>query len=247
MTEGFDVKLSLLPGSVYLLTLAGNGEHRLNVTTLEAISRTIDEVEKDPNAVALVTTNEGKFFSNGLDVALCMKDPSRIEFILAAFHKLLKRLLLFPMPAIAAICGHAPGAGCIVALAHDYRFMSSNRGYIFLGEIDINQSLSPGMNAVVHAKIPGSAYYKAVLSGHRYNAESAVENGFVDAALPDAASTLEEALKMAKTLAARKFDRVTYRALKEEMFKNQMKELDKDIDLDRQFTKDVMAKVLSKL
>ncbi|CAM6105875.1 unnamed protein product [Calypogeia fissa] len=167
MTEGFDVKLSSLPGNVYLLTLAGNGEHRLNVTTLEAISSALDEVEKDPNAAALVTTNEGKYFSNGLDVALCMTDPSQAEFIIDAFHKLLKRMLLFPMPAIAAICGHAPGAGCMVALAHDYRFMSSDRSYMFLNEIDISVPLSPGTNAVIRAKIPGSAYYKAVLSGHR--------------------------------------------------------------------------------
>ncbi|CAM6105876.1 unnamed protein product [Calypogeia fissa] len=247
MTEGFDVKLSSLPGNVYLLTLAGNGEHRFNITTLEAIGRALDEVEKDPNAAALVTTNEGKFFSNGLDLALCMKDPSRFELVHVGFHYLLKRMLLFPLPTIAAVCGHAPAGGCMVALAHDYRFMSSDRGYMFLSEVDINMSLSPGMNAVIHAKIPGSAYYKAVLSGHRYNAKSAVENGFVDAALPDAASTLAEALKMAKALAARKFDRVTYRALKEEMFKNQVKELDKDIDIDPEYVKDLMAKVMSKL
>jgi enoyl-CoA hydratase/carnithine racemase len=226
MADKSDLKLTSLPGNVYLLTLAGKGEHRFNPTSIAAINRALDQVENDPNAAALVTTNEGKFFSNGLDLALFMKDPSQFDVTVNALHQLLKRLLLFPMPVIAAICGHAAAGGCMLALAQDYQYMSADRGYIFLSEIDIKLPLTPGMNALIHAKIPGKAFYKAVLSGHKFNGKSAVEHGFIEAALPDAASTLEAALKHAKALAARKFDRGTYKAMKMEMFKTLVKELD---------------------
>ncbi|KAL2621666.1 hypothetical protein R1flu_001871 [Riccia fluitans] len=223
-----DVKVAPLPedASVYVITLAGKGEHRYNEESLAAINRALDDVEKDANAAALVISNEGKFFSNGLDLAAVGDNPGRFQLIVADFHKLLKRLLLFPIPTVAAICGHAAAAGCMFALAMDYRVMSADRGYIFLSEIDIRIPLTAGMNAVIRSKIPGNNFYKAVLSAHKYSAKTAVGAGFVDAALPDPASTLKEALDRAKALAARNFDRLIYNALKGEMFKQVIKDLE---------------------
>lgn len=38
--------------------------------------------------------------------------------------------------------GHAVGASCVFALAHDYRLMSSERGYIFMNEVNAYIDLS---------------------------------------------------------------------------------------------------------
>ncbi|GLJ51466.1 hypothetical protein SUGI_1093840 [Cryptomeria japonica] len=55
-------------GNVYILTFVGDGEHRFNPTTFDAISEALKEVEESADAAALVTTNAGKYFYCGLDM-----------------------------------------------------------------------------------------------------------------------------------------------------------------------------------
>ena len=39
---------------------------------------------------------------------------------------------------ICMLCsGHATAGGCMIALAHDYRYMRSDRGFIFLNEVRV--------------------------------------------------------------------------------------------------------------
>ena len=52
---------------VFVLTL-GDGENRFNKDSLDALEACLDEVEAAPAPRALVTTADGKFWSNGLDL-----------------------------------------------------------------------------------------------------------------------------------------------------------------------------------
>lgn len=209
----------------FQLTLAGDGEHRLSPDSIAEFHHALDQVENDASAAALVTTNEGKFFSNGLDLEFLKHNPDKHTLLIVLFHKLLKRILCFPIPTIAAICGHATAGGCMIALAHDYRFMRSDRGFIFLNEVEIKLPLTPGMNALIKSKLPVHTYHEAVLSGYRYPGKGAVVAGVVNGAFPDIISTQEAALRKASDLASKNFDRSVYKALKEEMFKSEVQEL----------------------
>ena len=43
------------------------------------------------------------------------------------------------MDSICVLCsGHATAGGCMIALAHDYRYMQSDKGFIFLNEVLID-------------------------------------------------------------------------------------------------------------
>lgn len=55
-------------GRVYILTLSGEGDHRFNPYTIDTVAAALKEVQDSPDAGALVTTNEGRYFSNGLDL-----------------------------------------------------------------------------------------------------------------------------------------------------------------------------------
>jgi len=55
-------------GDVFVLHMCA-GENRFNRTFLDALVAALDEVEKSEGPAALVTTGEGKFDSNGLDLA----------------------------------------------------------------------------------------------------------------------------------------------------------------------------------
>ncbi|KAJ7534632.1 hypothetical protein O6H91_13G103700 [Diphasiastrum complanatum] len=198
-----EYRLQRREGGVYILTFGGDGEHRLNPDSVNAILTALDEVENDPSATALITTNEGKYYSNGLDLFYLRSNLDKHETFMMLFHKLLRRLLSFPMPTFAAICGHAAAGGCIVALAHDYRLLRSDRGFVFLNEVEIAIVPSGGVLSLIHSKLPNRTYQKALLSGHRYSGQAAVEAGLVDAALPDTSSTLQETIKRGRNVQSR--------------------------------------------
>lgn len=220
------VKLEFLPTNVYVLTLTGEGEHRFTPQSIPEILAALDEVEADPRACALVTTGEGKFYSNGLSLSLENRGSKENMQLIDLFHVLLKRMLTFPIPTVAAVNGHAVAGGCMLALAHDYRFMRADRGFMFLSEIDIKLPFSPGMNAVIRCKLPIMTYHKAMLSAFRYTGKTAVDAGMVHASPPDQQSTFQEALKLAKSLASRNFDRGVYQTIKKQMFKAEIQDLE---------------------
>lgn len=210
---------------VFQLVLGGDGEHRLNPDSIAELNKALDEVENDASASALLTTNEGKFFSNGLDLDYLKHNPDKHTLLIVLFHKLLQRILCFPIPTVAAVCGHATAGGCMMALAHDYRYMRSDRGFIFLNEVEIKLPLTPGMNAIIKSKLPVQTYHEAVLSAHRYVGKSAAVAGIINKALPDVVSTREAAFERASELATKNYDRSVYKALKDEMFKSEVQEL----------------------
>eukprot|EP00898_Chlorokybus_atmophyticus_P001008 jgi/Chlat1/1908/Chrsp149S02217 len=86
-------------GDVFVLTLTGDGEHRLNPTLIAAINGALEQVERSTGAAALVTTGEGKFFSNGLDLAWCQKQsPKQINEFMHSFMLLLARFMELGIP-----------------------------------------------------------------------------------------------------------------------------------------------------
>ncbi|XP_059664209.1 enoyl-CoA delta isomerase 2, peroxisomal-like [Cornus florida] len=169
----------------------------------------------------------GKFFSNGMDVDY-IKDCNKqvaTEY-LQMFQRLVSKLLTFCLPTIAVIRGHAVGAGFIFALAHDYRLMTSSRGYIFMNEIDLGMSLTPGNMAVLRSKLPLSTFQEATLTGKHYDGERAAAAGIVHATCPIGPKLLEEGINIAMEYKARNWKRQVYYALKMEMFKTTVTELE---------------------
>jgi enoyl-CoA hydratase/carnithine racemase len=59
----------------------------------------------------LITTGEGKKFSNGVDLGSVVE--TRPKKFLTLFHKMLIKLLKFPMPTIAALNGHCFAGGAV--------------------------------------------------------------------------------------------------------------------------------------
>ena len=116
-------------GEVFILTM-NDGENRWNTTFVREFSSALDEVEASTGPAALITTSATeKFFSNGLDLEWRTTEGEHRGGDRAAFGgefmALMSRLITFPLPTLAAVNGHAFGAGFISALCHDVRFMRS--------------------------------------------------------------------------------------------------------------------------
>ena len=89
-------------------------------------------------------------------------------------------MLALPIPTVAAVNGHAFGAGAMLAMAHDYRVMREDRGYFCFPEVDIHIPFTPGMNALIMAKLTARAAVDAMTTGRRYPGPEACQAGLVD-------------------------------------------------------------------
>jgi enoyl-CoA hydratase/carnithine racemase len=209
-------------GSVLVLHMR-SAENRFHPDFLDAFEGALDEAEAAPDPAALVTTGEGKFYSNGLDLAwMSEAGAGAAAANLARVLRLFGRVLVFPLPTVVAVNGHAFAGGGMLALAHDVRLMRADRGFFCLPEVDLRLPLHPGMTALVQARIPTSTAHEAVTSGRRYGGEEAARAGIVDAALAEG-ELLTRAVALAGERAGK--HRATLTALKRGLYANTLRAL----------------------
>jgi enoyl-CoA hydratase/carnithine racemase len=188
-------------GAVWTIRM-DNGENRFNRGSVDALHGYLDEIERQPEPLAVVTTGQGKFFSNGLDLDWMGQAGDDAGPMVADVQRLLGRLLVLPAVTVAAVNGHAFAAGAMFASAHDYVVMRDDRGYWCLPEVDLGLPLTEGMFAVLAAKLPHAVLHDAILTGRRYDAAAALAAGIVHHAVPEAA-VLSHALDLATAVAGK--------------------------------------------
>lgn len=162
-----------------------DGENRFNGPFVTALDDAVTSVELV--GAPLVLTGEGKFFSNGLDLVWLSEDADGGQSTFELLYTLLARLLVFPAPTVAAVNGHAFGAGAILAAACDHRFMRADRGFFCFPEVDLGMVMSAEFDAVLRARYPRRTHLDALVGGFRYGGPDAVAAGLVDVATAEAA------------------------------------------------------------
>jgi enoyl-CoA hydratase/carnithine racemase len=168
--------------SVFVLDL-GDSENLLHPDWIASVGAALDEVEKAGGPRALVTAATGKFYCNGLDLQWLSAHAGRHQGYIASVLELLARTLSLPVITVAAVQGHAFGAGAMLPLAHDFRVMRADRGYWCLPEVDLGLPFAPGMAALVQARLTPQAAHEAMLTGRRYGGTDAAAVGIADRAV----------------------------------------------------------------
>lgn len=183
-----------------------NGQNTQTLQFAKRMLQVLDEVldDKDISAAVIASTDE-KCWSAGIDLNWVMERigsnaKQDVKDFLYAMDAVFKKLLLYPIPAIAAINGHAFGNGTIMACACDFRFMRSDRGFFCFPEVDINVPFLPGMIAFVKKAIPNDYFNELALTGKRATAPELYERHVILKACRDSDETLREALAFARTM-----------------------------------------------
>jgi enoyl-CoA hydratase/carnithine racemase len=191
-------------GEVFVLDL-GDGENRFSPDRVAAVGAALDEVAAAEGPRALVTTASGRFYSNGLDLEWLAAHPDQRAGYVGSVQRLLARLLALPVVTVAAVPGHAFAAGAMLTLAHDFRVMRADRGFWCLPEVDIGLPFSPGMSALVQARLTPQTAHEAMVTGRRYGGTDALAAGLVDAAVAEDA-VRDTALELARGLTGKAGD-----------------------------------------
>jgi len=218
-----------LDENVAVVTM-NSGENRFNLSFLGEFLSVLDTIENDTDANALVVrSSHEKIFSNGIDLDWLIpfvqkNDMDTVKKFLYTQNELLKRLLLYPMPTIAAITGHAFAGGAIMCCAFDFRFMRSDRGFFCFPEVDLGIPFLPGMIALAEKAIPMYKFVEMKYSGKRLTAYECEEHHIVMKAC-HINDLMDEVLSFAKGLNKR---REVISAMKEGMYKDIVHAIDEE-------------------
>jgi Delta3-Delta2-enoyl-CoA isomerase len=208
----------VLDEEVAILTM-NNGENRFNPDFIREMGAALDAIVEHTDARALIVRSaHDKIFCNGIDLGwlqpLAEKDDREsIKEFCIALNALLRKMLLYPMPTIAAITGHAFAGGAIMCCCFDFRYMRSDRGFFCFPEVDLGIPFWPGMVAMVKKAMPQHILDELYYTGIRLTGKECEENRIVRKALP-IDTLMDDAVAFAKSLKKR---RAAYLAQKERM------------------------------
>lgn len=190
--------------TVGIITMNG-GENRQNPEYVGRMLAVFDEMEEDREiSSVIITSSDRKNWSLGIDVqwigqAMADRDQQAIRDFMYGMNRVYRRILLYPMPVIAAINGHAFGGGTILACACDFRFMKSDRGFFCFPEIDISIPFLPGMLAIVRKAIPEQKLEELILTGKRAVAAELEAHHIIVKTCEHEEALMRETITFAKT------------------------------------------------
>jgi len=125
------------------------------------------------------------FFSAGLDlITLFQYDEEQIREFWNLFLEATSLLAAFPKPVVAAISGHSPAGGCVLALCCDYRIMAEGNFVIGLNEIPVGLIVPESIFQLYAFWIGKRNAYQNLLEGKLLSPIEAKSLGLVDEIVP---------------------------------------------------------------
>ncbi|MCI4661059.1 MAG: enoyl-CoA hydratase-related protein [Neomegalonema sp.] len=189
-------------GGVGQITLnRPDARNALSRQLTEELSQAVTEFEEDPAIGAVVLTGSDSVFAAGADIKQ-IKDKTFAEvwqerFITASWEAIAR----MRKPSIAAVCGHAIGGGCELALMCDL-IIADDSARFSLPETGIG--IIPGAGGTQRlTRIVGKAIaMDMILTGRVLSAQEALALGLVSRVVENG-QPLAQALALAARIAAR--------------------------------------------
>lgn len=190
-------------GAVHLLTL--NRPHRLNAVSpglYRSLDRALRDLARDPDVRAVVVTGAGRAFCVGADLkAHGEREPDdafRRRYVFLA-QKVNLRLQRLPVPVVAAVNGHAIGAGLELALSTDLMVVAGE-AKLRLPEVALGTLFGGGVSYTLPARVGTTRARELLLLSRFVTGDEAAGMGLANRALP-ADQVLSGALDWARELA----------------------------------------------
>ncbi len=169
-------------GRIHELRLARPPVNAINPALCSALCQAIDAAV-DAGAEGLVLSGGPKVFSAGLDVPFLLTiqdDYQALHDAWNGFFDAARALAACPVPVAAAIAGHAPAGGCVLALCCDWRVMAEGPFTIGLNETQVGIAIPPGIMQLMQRTVGLRQAEAMLVPGMMVDSERALAIGLVD-------------------------------------------------------------------
>jgi Delta3-Delta2-enoyl-CoA isomerase len=176
----------------------------VNALVPELITGLLHSVEMAPREGkrALVLSGLPGMFSAGLDLRVLLKLERRaMEEVWRDFYALLNALASSPIPIAAAITGHAPAGGTVLALYCDWRVAAEGDFKIGLSEVQVGLPLPPVIFSALRRLTGARVAERLAVTGFLLSPDDAAALGLVDKVVP-AEQVVDSAIKWCQALLA---------------------------------------------
>lgn len=178
-------------GDILEIRLARAPVNALDPDLCRSLQNAIDEAVAQ-DAKALVLSGNSKVFSAGLDVPHLLSlgdDRSALLAGWGAFFDAIRAIAGSPVPVVAAITGHAPAGGCVLALCCDYRVMAKSddpaRPFrIGLNETQVGLVAPAGIQQLMERTVGKHRAGVLLATGDLVEADRALAIGLIDELVP---------------------------------------------------------------
>jgi enoyl-CoA hydratase len=171
----------------------------LNAALMAEVTQAVAAFEVDADIACMIVTGSEKAFAAGADIKE-MADKSYMDAFMGDFAVGWDALARARKPTVAAVAGFALGGGCELAMMCDVVIAADTAKF---GQPEIKLGVIPGIGGTQRlTRAVGKA--KAMdlcLTGRMMDAAEAERAGLVARVVP-AASLMDEALKVAETIAS---------------------------------------------
>ncbi|MFZ4862416.1 enoyl-CoA hydratase/isomerase family protein [Sphingobacterium sp. Mn56C] len=170
---------------IYHILLDRGKSNAMHSAVIDELIEALNYAESDPAIEGIVLSGKEAFFSSGLDlITLYQYDELQMRQFWQRFMQLVLQLASFPKPSVAAITGHSPAGGCVLALCCDYRVMAAGDFIIGLNEVPVGIIVPPGIFSLYSFWIGQALAYRSLLEGKLFKPEEALKIGLVDEITP---------------------------------------------------------------
>lgn len=166
---------------IAMVNMKRGNVNAINAAMIREYQQAFKGLEDDASVRAIILTGQRNFFSFGFDIPEFLEytEDEFTEFLIL-FTQFYTDIYVLPKPIIAALNGHTIAGGCMIALACDYRLMSSVKAKIALNEITFGASILAGSVEMLRACVGDRRAEKVLYTGNLYSPEEALELGLVD-------------------------------------------------------------------
>ena len=165
------------------LRLAHPPANALNPALVHALRLTIQAALVEGKRALILSGVEG-MFSAGLDVPALLKlDREAMSAFWKEFIDLLRLIAESPVPVVAAITGHSPAGGAVLAIFCDTRIAAEGPFKIGLNEVRVGLPVPPVIHAALARLVGMRQAERLCMHGLLISPEEALRVGLVDQVL----------------------------------------------------------------
>lgn len=169
-------------GGTLVLRMARGPVNALGPDMLKTFDDLMDDIAAAPPEQGLVLAGLEKSFCAGIDTkALAGFTPKEKAAALGRIDSIMAKLYSLPIPTVAAVRGHAIGAGFIIALACDWKFVATGAGKLGLNQVAVGIKYPPVPINIVLTEIPQPHLRRLTLGGELLSVEDVAKLNIFDA------------------------------------------------------------------